>query len=50
MTFYDKDHMTHNGAKYANMGLKRMVLIRLIDLKPSEYFARNKIKQKKQKN
>ena len=34
MTFYDRDHMTHNVIKYDNMGIERTVLIRLINLKP----------------
>ena len=41
--------MACNVIKYAKMGIKRTVLIRLIDLKAVEYFSRNKILHKTQK-
>ena len=40
--------MTKDIIKYDNMGIKRIVLIRLIDLQALKSFARNKIRQKMQ--
>ena len=38
------------GKKYANMSIKRIVLIRLIDLQALKSIARNRIRRKMQKN
>ena len=49
MAFYDAYHMTQNVIKYANMGIKRTMLIRQIDLCGSEPLASKKMMQKMQK-
>ena len=49
MIFYDICHMTWDVIKYANMGIKRTVSIRQIDLWGSEPLESNKIMKKMQK-
>ena len=46
MAFYDISWQMPYDIKYANMGIKTTVLIRLFDIQDIKPFAKNKIRQK----